>query len=87
LDTFVAFNNCTLSNYFFCSPNISEQLGKVHFPRFVQAAAPKYVGLFLFTPFHMEKDFKIAAQYVAVWIFFGLCAVLLLQAWGILPIK
>jgi hypothetical protein len=35
----------------------------------------------------MEKDFKIAAQYVAVWIFFGLCVALLLQAWGILPIK
>jgi hypothetical protein len=34
----------------------------------------------------MEKDFKIAAQYVAVWIFFGLCAVILLQAWGILPV-
>jgi hypothetical protein len=35
----------------------------------------------------MEKDFKIAAQYVAAWISFGLCAVILLQAWGILPIK
>jgi hypothetical protein len=34
----------------------------------------------------MEKDFKIAAQYVAVWIFFGFCAVLVLQAWGFLPL-
>jgi hypothetical protein len=67
------------------SPNVSERF-EVAPSMACLSHRSKMFGLFLFTHLNMEKDFKIAAQYVAVWIFFGLCAVLLLQAWGILPL-